>query len=167
MTDTPDTAPEQVKKPSKLPLIVGVVLALLGAAGGFYVMYSGLLFSGDPHAEDHSAEVENHDDVVMGLPDVGFVPIDPLIISLPTGSTSKHLRFHAELEVYSQYKQDVEMLMPRIVDVMNSYLRALEVGDIEKPNALVHLRAQLLRRIQIVIGPGRVRDLLIMEYVLN
>ena len=57
--------------------------------------------------------------------------------------------------------------MPRILDVMNSYLRAIDTGSLEDPAAMVRLRAQMLRRIQIVTGEGRVRDLLVTEFVLN
>jgi len=32
---------------------------------------------------------------------------------------------------------------------------------------LLRLRSQMLRRVQVVTGEGRVRDLLIMEFVLN
>ena len=56
---------------------------------------------------------------------------------------------------------------PRVMDVLNSYLRAVEVSDLEDPSALISLRAQMLRRIQLVTGEGRVRDLLIMEFVLS
>ena len=58
-------------------------------------------------------------------------------------------------------------LTPRVMDVLNSYLRAVEVSDLEDPSALIGLRAQMLRRIQLVTGDGRVRDLLIMEFVLS
>jgi flagellar FliL protein len=57
--------------------------------------------------------------------------------------------------------------MPRVLDVLNSYLRAVEVAELEDPAALVTLRAQMLRRIQLVTGPDRVRDVLITEFVLN
>ena len=59
------------------------------------------------------------------------------------------------------------MLLPRILDVLNGYLRAVETADLENPSALVKLRAQMLRRVQIVTGEGRVRDLLVTEFVLN
>ena len=58
-------------------------------------------------------------------------------------------------------------MLPRVVDVLNSYLRALEIKDLTDPMALPKLRAQMLRRINIATGQGRVRDLLIMEFVLN
>ena len=50
--------------------------------------------------------------------------------------------------------------MPRVLDVLNTYLRAVEVRDLEEPASLARLRAQMLRRIQVVTGEGRVRDLL-------
>jgi flagellar FliL protein len=62
---------------------------------------------------------------------------------------------------------EVTLLLPRILDVLNSYLRAIDVAEIEDSAALVRIRAQLLRRIQIVTGEGRVRDLLVTEFVLN
>jgi flagellar FliL protein len=57
--------------------------------------------------------------------------------------------------------------MPRIVDVLNTYLRALSLADMEERAALLRLRAQMLRRVQIVAGAGRINDLLVMEFVLN
>ena len=101
------------------------------------------------------------------LPDVVFVPIEPIVVSLTNGGSSNYLRFRAQLEVPREYAKDVEHILPRIVDVLNGYLRALEPGDIEAPDALVRLRAQMLRRVQIVTGKTRIRDLLVMEYVLN
>ena len=62
---------------------------------------------------------------------------------------------------------DVEAIKPRIIDVLNGYLRAVRVSDLEDPTVLIKLRSQMLRRVQVVTGPGYVRDLLIMEFVLN
>ena len=53
------------------------------------------------------------------------------------------------------------------MDVLNSYLRALDFEEIERTSALIKLRSQMLRRIQLVVGEGRVRDLLVTEFVLN
>jgi flagellar FliL protein len=75
--------------------------------------------------------------------------------------------FTAQLEVEPAYSQEVTDLMPRIVDVLNGYLRAVKVAELEDPTALIRLRAQMLRRVQVVVGDGRVKDILIMEFVLN
>jgi flagellar FliL protein len=61
----------------------------------------------------------------------------------------------------------VTLLIPRILDVINGYLRSVEVAELAYPNALVRLRSQMLRRILIVTGEGRVRDLLVTEFVLH
>lgn len=150
-----DAAP---KKRKLLPLILGFIGALGLGAGGFYATWSGLLFAPD----ESGAQA-----VVTDLPDVAFVPIDPLVISLGPGAQSNHLRFTAQLEVNSAHTGEVSHLLPRILDVLNGYLRAVDIADLEDPAALVRLRAQMLRRIQIVTGEGRVRDLLVTEFVLN
>ena len=151
---------EPKKKKSKLPLLIGLVLALALGGGGFYATYSGLLFGAG--GEDHAAE-ETPDP----LPDIAFVPIEPVVISLGQGAGKDHLRFTAELEVAKSYAEEVGILMPRILDVLNSYLRAVAISDLEDPSALARLRAQMLRRVQIVTGEVRVRDLLVTEFVLN
>ena len=66
-----------------------------------------------------------------------------------------------------QYEQEVITLLPRVVDILNGYLRAVEVSELENPSALVRLRSQILRRLQIVAGEGRIKDVLIMEFVVN
>ncbi|WP_108483851.1 flagellar basal body-associated FliL family protein [Oceaniglobus ichthyenteri] len=152
---------EAPRKSGLKGLIIGVVLAALLGGGGFYAVWSGLILGQNDNEETYAAPV------VPGLPDIGFVPITPILVSLGPGTNAKHLRFHAQLEVEKAYLKDVEMLLPRVVDVLNSYLRAIEPAELEEPGALTMIRSQMLRRAQIVTGEGRVRDLLIMEFVLN
>jgi flagellar FliL protein len=98
---------------------------------------------------------------------IAFVPLDTMVVSLGADSGSSHLRFTAQVEVEDTAEADVTLLKPRILDVLNSYLRAIDTASIEDPQAMARLRAQMLRRVQIVTGEGRVRDLLITEFVLN
>lgn len=162
--DVSEEEEEGPKKASKMPLIIGLVLALVGGGGGFFAVQSGLILGGDAPAEEEEAEAEAP---AGPLPDITFVEIEPLVITLGTTARSQFLRFRAQLEVVEGYEADVTLLLPRVVDVLNSYLRAVEVAQLEDPAALIRLRAQMLRRIQIVTGEGRVRDLLITEFVLN
>ena len=160
MADTaapPDAAPGP--RPSRWPLLLGLLLALTGAAGGFYVTFAGLIGAASPAPEGHVAPV--------ALPDIGFVAVEPIMISLGPGSRSRHLRFAAQIEVERRYLPEVEALKPRILDLLNGYLRAVEPAELEQASSLVRLRAQMLRRLQIITGEGRVRDLLISEFVLN
>lgn len=160
--DVEEGAEDPPKKKSKKGLLLGLILALVGAGGGFAAVQMGFI-GGPAEEEDHA---EDHIEV-SPLPPIAFVPLDPLIISLSGRGSSRHLRFAAQLEVPPDYVAEVEAIKPRIVDVLNGYLRAVETADLEDPGALIRLRSQMLRRIQVVAGEGRVRDLLIMEFVLN
>lgn len=144
------------EKRSKLPLLVGLGLAVVLGAAGFYVTWAGMILAPDHPAPEAAA-----------MPTVAFVPVPPLIVTLPAGANAQHLRFTAELEVMAPHVDPVAALMPRILDVLNAYLRAVDAKDIEDPAALTRLRANMLRRVQLVVGDGRVRDLLVTEFVLN
>lgn len=162
MTDAVAQAPEEAGKSSKLPMVLGVVAALAGGAGGFYATFSGVILADAPSdsAEDEAA-------APGAMPDVSFVPLDQMTVSLSPLSQGRHLIFRAQLEVPSKYEGEVQKLLPRVVDVLNGYLRAVRPTDFEQPAALTRLRSQMLRRVQIVVGPGRINDLLVMEFVLN
>jgi flagellar FliL protein len=148
---------------SRLPLILGALAALVLGGAGFFATWSGMIGGG--HEAETAPEAEKAGNSV--LPDVAFVAVAPLTVSLAPGGRNRHLRFAAELEVPKAHAAEVQLLLPRVVDVLNAYLRAVEAADLEDPAALVRIRAQMLRRIQMVTGEGRVNDLLVTEFVLN
>ncbi|SOC07598.1 flagellar FliL protein [Rhodobacter sp. JA431] len=154
---------EAPKKKSKLPLIIGLVLMLVLGGGAFFAIYSGMILAAPPAegAAAHEPEPEPEP-----LPEIAFVALDPMVISLPGGG-SRHLRFTAQLEVPLNYQKEVELVKPRVLDVLNGFLRAVEVKDLEDPSSLMRLRAQMLRRVLVVVGEGKVNDLLVIEFVLN
>ncbi|HDR28288.1 flagellar basal body-associated FliL family protein [Rhodovulum sp.] len=165
MAGTEIDGAEAPPKRSKKPLILGVVGALVLGGGAFFAIYSGMILGGsDKQAAAHYSSGKVTDSM---LGSVAFVPVEPMIISLGPESQRRHLRFQAQLEVTPAYQPEVALLMPRVLDVLNSYLRAVEAAEFERPTALITLRAQMLRRVQLVTGPNRVRDLLITEFVLN
>ncbi len=160
--DTDEGGP---KKKSKMPLLLGLVLAVVLGGGGFYATYSGML-GGSGSGESHAA-ADSHDESGRVGGDVAFVPIEPILVSLPHESMPRHLRFRAEIETTPEHQAAVAEIMPRILDVLNSYLRAVATEDLERPTALIRLRAQMLRRIQLIAGDREIRDLLVTEFVLN
>jgi flagellar FliL protein len=163
--DPADAAPASPPRKRRLGPIIGIVAALALGGGGFYAVWSGLfdpaaLFAGGGHGGGGHGEA--------ALPsDVAFVAVEPIMVSLPPGSSARLLRFSGQLEVAPEHAPAVAAVMPRVVDVLNTFLRAVEPRDLEQPSALAPLRAQMLRRIQVVVGEGQVKDLLITEFVLN
>ena len=158
-----DSQDDNPGKKSKLPLILGVVLALVGGAGGFMATQMGLIPMGAKAPE--SDEMEKKETVVTE--DVVFIPLDPITVTLPPGGPRQLLRLSAQLDVAPQNAEEVKKITPRIIDILNSYLRAVQITDLESPSALLRLRTQMLHRVQVVAGQGVVRDLLITEFILN
>ena len=157
-----DTEPGNppVKK-GKFTAILCLMLALAGAGAGYFAVTEGLFPVGQ------SAEKSATKDHPASAGKVAFVELPAVMISISGAPEIRHIRFRAHLEVEPDRKADVAHLVPRVMDVLNGYLRALEVAELEDSMALVRLRAQMLRRVQLIIGPGAVRDLLVMEFVLS
>ncbi len=144
-------------------LALGLVAGLALGGGGFYAVWSGGV---DPAAlVGGSGGGRGAGPAAAG--GVAFVAMEPIMISLPPGASARRLRFIGQLEVDPALAAEVAGLSPRILDTLGTYLRAVEVRDLENPAAIQRLRAQMLRRVQVVAGEGRVRDLLITEFILN
>lgn len=163
--DSSETTPPPRK--SRRGLLVGLVLACLAGGGGFFAVYAGLVLpEQDMDHPDGSAD-DAGPGAVEPLPEVAFVPTGAIVVPVGDGATGRFLHFAAAIEVAKEHETDVTHLLPRITDVLNTYLRAVEASDLDRKTALVRLRAQMLRRVQIVLGDGRARDLLITEFVIN
>jgi len=158
MADEENTEEEAPKKKGKKGLVIGLVLALALGGGAFYATFSGLVMGSE------TAEVKEDKPYVEETELATFVEIDPLSISLGAQSNLQ-LRFRAQLEVETSKSEAVQNAMPRILDVLNGYLRAVDVRELQDPTALIRLRVQMLRRVQLVTGTGHVRDFLITEFV--
>ncbi len=156
--------PEPKKKKSK-GLIIALVLALVLGGGGFYAVYSGLIpLGGSEKMADADAE-EDKPKITYDHP--AYVALEPFIISLGERANARHLKVTISVEVEPGTEAEVAAAMPRINDVLNTYLRAVDEKDLEVPRAMMRLRAHMLRRVQLVSPPDAVRDVLFQEFILN
>lgn len=177
MAETPnDDDGKRNKRGMLVPLLIGVVLAAGGGGAGYWAVTQGPLASetaesvdahGDEGTDGHGADHADASEPMMSAPDVAFVPLETVVISLGPEQSARHLLVTAELEVAPDYEAEVTQLSPRVLDVLNSYLRVISISELSDPSSLARLRAQLLRRIQVVTGTGRVSDLLITQFVVN
>ncbi|MCK0151829.1 flagellar basal body-associated FliL family protein [Marivita sp. S6314] len=157
-----DPAAEKDGKSSKLVPILSVVLCLVGIGAGYFAVSTGLIpLAKGPQSAQATQEKPAE------LPDVAFVEIPTLIVTLPPGAANTHLRFSGQIEVRPEYREDIEFLMPRIQDFLNGYLRALSAEDVEGQGALFRIRVQMFRRIVAIVGLGKVNNLLVTEFILN
>jgi flagellar FliL protein len=170
-----DTDDEPVRKGKSKLLLVACVLALVAGGGGFYAVYSGLLvlpFIGggedkqDTVAAGHGGGTGNASQAPHPFEPGAFIHLDPLIITLGPQSKSEHLKITLAIEVEPGREAEVEAVKPRVIDILNGFLRAVDEREFELPRSMERLRAQMLRRVKLVTPKGAVRDLLIQEFVL-
>lgn len=158
----PDDAP---RKGGRGGLLIGAILAIVLGGAGFGTVYAGLVDplaisrggSPKPVTAGHGAEAGGEI----------FLPLDPITVSLAPGQGARHLRLAATIETAPGLMPTVEAFKPRILDVLIGYLRAVDVAELEDPAAMPRLRAQMLRRVQLVAGGDDVRDILVTEFILN
>ncbi len=147
-------------KRSKLKFLL-LLVAILGVGGGAgFVGYSGLLdldslFGGKAGPGGHAAE------------DSEFVALPELIIPLREGASARHLRAVLHIEVVAGAGERVKKLEPRVLHVLNTFLRAVEERDLQSPGSFDRIHAQMLRRVKLVAGEQDVRDVLIGEFILQ
>ena len=178
MTDATAGIEDVEEPPAKKSkgMLFGLVGAVLLGGASFYGVFSGLIplpfGEAPPPMEEHAQETSNHSAESNPKPEYSelsssFIPMREIIVSLGPNSVSKHLKLVVSIEVDSEAEKQVEALSPRIRDVLNTFLRAIDERDFEVPRAMTRLRGQMLRRVQLVTPPGAVRDLLIQDFVLN
>ena len=157
-------------------LVLAVLLAMLAGAGMFYAVWSGTVplpwvakaIAPEP-AQAPRADGALAPDAAerRGEGPPAYVAIDPLVISLGPGVAADHLKVSIQVEAIPGRRAAIEATRPRIVDVLNTFLRAVDARDLADPRRMARLRAQMLRRVRLVAPPESVRDLLIQEFVLN
>ncbi|WP_227428181.1 flagellar basal body-associated FliL family protein [Roseibaca sp. Y0-43] len=143
-----------------MPILIGVAGAALLGGGGFYAVYSGMILG-------HKVPEAEHATAAHAAPMPSYMPIDQLTLSLANPDGAQHLRMSAQIEIADGRLAEAEGYRPRFLAVMNTYLRAIEPRDLQDSAALIRLRAQILRRLQMVAGEDLVDDFLITEFILN
>lgn len=147
-------------KKSKKGLMIGLILAVFAGGGGFFATYSGAIqgiSGGGGHGESHHDATSDS---------IAFVPIEAITVSYP-GPPERLFRFAAQLEVGESSAHEVEKMMPRVLDVLNGFLRALDPTTLNDRTAWYDLRLKMLYRVRMVLGEDKVRDLLITEFILH
>lgn len=153
-----ESAPKK-KGGGALPLIIGAVAALGIGAGAAYAVKTELVPTPDFSAKPEAPKVE--------AAKLSYLELPPIAVPLPPESgRPRQLRLALSIETTEEKLLEVEAQAPRILDALNTLLRAIDQKDIANPTALDRLRAQMLRRLRLATHPEAVRDLLIVEYVI-
>ena len=144
----------------------GLLALLLGVGGGVYFF----VFSGHT-ADKVNTKVAAADTPQIPLvpPQVSFMDMPDIVVNIQTadGSTA-YLKLSVSLELQAaSEKAGMTVLMPRVVDQFQGYLRELRVDDLRGSAGVVRIKEELLRRVNAAAAPYPVRDVLLKEMIVQ
>jgi flagellar FliL protein len=99
--------------------------------------------------------------------DTGFFLPDAFVVSLEPGSGVKHLKISLAIEAPPETASLYEEKSLHLRDVMTTYLRAVDIAALRNPAGMPLLRQQLRRRVEYVVSPENVKDVLILDFILT
>lgn len=140
------------------PLIVGAV-----SFGTVFLLPSPETDMSDGVSDAAAAETPSaHDFIPKNL---GIVEMNEFVVSI---RDDKHiLRMRVALEVPKDVLLEVDPNELRLRDAFMGYLRAVEISELQNPDFLPQLRAQLLRRSKLVLGQDKVAGILITDFLIR
>lgn len=143
--------------------IVLPILLVVGGGAGAYV--SGLL---DPILGGSKPAEEEAEAKPEAIPSVYF-EMPEMLVNLNTGKRRPaYLKISISLELSGQQDLDqVNTVLPRIVDTFHVYLRELRVEDLGGSAGMQRLREELLVRVNAAAHPAVVKDVLFREMLVQ
>jgi flagellar FliL protein len=153
---------------SKKKLFILIGVALLLVVGGLAAAY----FTGtlQPLIDLIAGEEGELVGEEAALPEKAvFYDLEELLVNLNTGgrkSTFLKIRVTLELEKEEDVPR-IEMVMPRIIDNFQVYLRELRIEDLKGSAGMYRLREELLMRVGAAAAPTRVQNVLFKEMLVQ
>jgi flagellar FliL protein len=148
----------KLKLPSmKMLIIGGVALVVVGGGGaGAYFFFS-------------SHKDASHTAVPLVKPAV-FVDMPDVLVNLANAGNDRtqYLKVKITLEVPDQaLAQQIQPVMPRVMDAFQTYLRELRPTDLDGSAGLYRLKEELTRRVNTAVAPSRINAVLFKEIVVQ
>jgi flagellar FliL protein len=185
-------AEQPKKKNKKVLLIAGLagILVLAGVAG--FLLMGGTKQEGKEHEQDDShAKKEKKDDhgkkekkgkkddhgkkdgesldLPYGMDEIIYLDLKEFLVNLETGGNDvSFLKMSISLELPDEStKAVIENNLPRIRDVIQVYLRELKASELRGSAGLQRLREELIFRINSIIKPKTIRNVLFKEILVQ
>ncbi len=85
-----------------------------------------------------------------------------------TGDHPRYLRINAALEFQDERVTDqIEPVLPRVLDTFQVYLRELRITDLEGSAGLYRLKEELVRRVNMAIHPAEIDGVVFKELIVQ
>ncbi len=177
-----DAAPKK-KKPPLLLIIIPAALVVLGGGGAaaFFMMKPK---SADTHGEAPAAPAEGGHGksdkkggeidpalgkVAAGPDGVTFYTLPDMVMNIQSADgRPTFLKLKLTLEMKdARVATRLQSEMPRLQDMFTSFMRELRPEDLSGSAGTYQLRAEILRRVNLIAAPGKVDAVLIEEMLVQ
>ncbi len=144
---------------NKIVMIIVILIILVAIAIGTFYMN-----------DKYKKEAEEQAKIAIKKQEEAiFTDVEDIIVNLDTrGKGISFLKLRVSLQVKGKSNSDnVVRLMPKIRDTMQTYLRELRPSDLVGSYGLYKLREELLLRINSIVYPTQVDDLLFKDVLIQ
>jgi len=151
-------------------LVVLPLVALTTIGGGVAAYFLGVLPLDVLLAADAApAEAALAEEDEIDPSEIVFVNLPEILVNLNlSGKRMRFLKFTAAIEVLGEDEAEiVRRFVPRITDNMHLYLRSLQPEELSGAEGVYRIKKDLLARINQVVQPARVRDILVREMLVQ
>lgn len=138
-------------------VLIGAVALVAALGGGSYFMLK----------RHHPEEAKV---VAPTVKPVVFVDLPDVLVNLSNGGSERtqYLKVKIVLELADQTMiQQIQPIMPRVIDAFQTYLRELRASDLDGSAGLYRLKEELTRRVNAAIAPSRINAVLFKEMVVQ
>jgi flagellar FliL protein len=167
MSATTETSAKKSRKKGGKGLLLGLAALLLGGGGAAaYALVPGVSDAVRKIMPGNHAESAEPGHAPSPLARPVFVELPEMTLTLPNAGRPRQLRLKLAVEVAADPSQPPpEIGSPSVYDSLVLYLRTLRDGELDGALAMDRLLGDLLRRLDLLLGEGRVRDVLITGLV--
>lgn len=164
---------EEEKKKSPLILILAItvpVLLIIGICVFLFLTPPGKRLIGLEEEKKEEKVAEETKPQPKEIQTFVYFDLPDILVNVmnPKSRRPIFLKLSIYLEIFSvEDKREVEKVKPRIIDQFQVYLRGLRLEDLQGSSGIQRLRAELLHRVQEIVGPSRVNDVLFKEMLIQ
>lgn len=149
-------------------LVLGVACAVTSFASVYFLAPSPTVIAEASETGDAPASVSKDTSKASGeKKNYTYTPVQEILITIGTAPATRYLKMNLSVATDKTDSKIVKSNETALIDAFLLYLRSVNVDDFEDPAFYKHMREQLGRRADLVLGDGVSEGVLITEFLLR
>lgn len=165
MSDSVANAEKKSGGVSKLLIIIGLVFILLigGALGFLFLTPTGKALMGKEATSEESTEKK------YDLQSLAFTSLPEILLNLRS-SDGRHVFLKVTFVIESsspKIGEKIDKIKPMIIDQYQTYLRELDIDDLNGSAGVERMRQELISRTNSLLTPEKINNVLFKEFLIQ